>query len=198
MAAHVKERGLARGDEPQENGGVKLHAVALAFAVLALAACDNPKPRQVPPDPMALAPPPEAPAAAPGEGMSVGLPKRAEFPGFYLDRVGSAPDPLNRQPAVTPGAAPMVLSGFGFDPIAKLPAKGVDVAIDGKTYGADYGRPREDVANFHKLPALAATGFTLTLPAETLAKGAHSAVVRVVAADGKGYFESPAIPFQVN
>jgi len=198
MAEHVKERGLARRGEPQENGGVKPHLAALAFAALALTACDNPKPRQVPPDPMALAPPPEAPAGAPASGMSAGLAKRAEFPGFYLDRVGQAPDPLNQQPAVTSGAAPMVLSGFGFDPVAKLPAKGVDVAIDGNAYGADYGRPREDVANFNKVPALTPTGFTLTLPAGTLAKGPHIAMVRVVAADGKGYFESPAIPFQVN
>ncbi len=121
-----------------------------------------------------------------------------EFPGFYLDRVGSAPDPLNQQPAATAGAAPIMLSGFGFDPVAKLPAKGVDVAIDGKAYGTEYGRPREDVANFHKVPALTATGFAATLPADALAKGPHTATVRVIAADGKGYFESPAIPFQVN
>lgn len=175
---------------------MKPHAVVM-LAVLALAACDNPKPRQVPPDPMALPPPPAAPAAAPGVGLSPGLPKRAEFPGFYLDRVGQAPDPVNRQPAATPGDAPMVLSGFGFDPVARLPAKGVDVAIDGRAYGATYGAPRQDVANYFKAPALAATGYSVTLPAGTLAKGPHNVTVRVIAADGQGYFESPQIPFTV-
>jgi hypothetical protein len=176
---------------------VKIQAVA-ALAALALAACDNPKPRQVPPDPMALAPPPLAPAAAPTDGMSAGLARRPEFPGFYLDRIGSAPDPVNKQPAVTSGAQPMVLDGFGFDPVAKVPAKGVDVVIDGKAYGTAYGQSRPDVASFHRVPALAPTGYAMTLPAGTLAKGPHTALVRVIAADGKGYFESPVINFTVN
>ena len=36
-----------------------------------------------------------------------------------------------------------------------------------------------------------------TLPAGTLAPGPHIAVVRVVAADGKSYYEGVAIPFGV-
>lgn len=180
---------------------MKRHAVAvLAVAALsagALAACDNPKPRKVPADPMALPPPPAAPAAAPGAGMSPDLPRRSELPGFYLDRVGQAPDPVSKQPAATPGDQPIVISGFGFDP-AKVPAKGVDVAIDGKAYGATYGGARPDVANYFKVPALAATGYSLTLPAGTLADGPHNVTVRVIAADGTAYFESPSVPFTVD
>jgi hypothetical protein len=175
---------------------LKTH-VLLATAALTLGACDNPKPRHVPDDPMALAPPPAA-VAAPTEGLSAGLPKRPEFPGFYLDRVGSAPDPLNRRPAVTSAAQPIVMDGFGFDPVTRTPAKGVDVVVDGKAYGAAYGHKRQDVADFHKTPALADVGYTVTLPVGTLAPGAHSAVVRVIASDGKAYFESPPIGFQVS
>ena len=102
------------------------------------------------------------------------------------------------QPEVTPGYAPIVLSGFGFDPVAKAPAKGVDVVIDGKAYAATYGGAREDVANYFKTPGLAATGYALTLPAGFLVNGPHKVVVRVIAADGQGYFESPAIPFTVD
>ena len=90
-----------------------------------------------------------------------------------------------------------MLDGFGFDPVAKAPAKGVDVVIDGKAYGAAYGGSRPDVASYFKAPGLTATGFTATLPAGSLAMGPHTAVVRVVAADGKGYFEGPTIAFTV-
>jgi hypothetical protein len=180
---------------------VKPHAVAVlaAVALAGLAACDSPKPRQVPPDPMAKAlPAPSGVIAAPTDGASEGLAKRTEFAAFSLDRVGEALDPLNKQPAGTPGDAPILLNGFGFDPVAKAPAKGVDVAIDGKAYAATYGVARADVAAYFKTPGLAATGFTLTLPAGFLVNGPHKVAVRVIAADGKGYFESPPIAFTVD
>ena len=177
---------------------MKPHAFAV-LAALSLAACDNPKPRHVPPDPMAAAQPPlDAVIAPPEDGATEGLARRTEVAVFYLDRVGAALDPLKNQPAGTPGDAPIVLNGFGFDPVAKAPAKGVDLAIDGKAYAAAYGGDREDVANYFKAPGLAATGYTLTLPAGFLVNGPHTVTVRVIAADGAGYFESPKIPFTVD
>lgn len=169
---------------------------AATMAALALCACEQGKPRHPPPDPMAVAQAP-APAAAPTEGMSAGLVKRSEPAGFFLDHVGQAADPRGKPPAVTPAGAPIVLDGFGFDPVAKAPAKGVDVVVDGKAYGTAYGSPRQDVANYFKNPALVNVGFTTTLPAGSLAVGPHAVVVRVVAADGLGYFESPGTYFTV-
>jgi hypothetical protein len=176
---------------------VKLHAVA-ALAALVLAACDNPKPRHIPADPMAAPPPPAAAVPPPKDGMSAGLPKLPRLAGFTPDRIGAAQDPLNRQPAVTPAAEPILIAGFAFDPAAKLPGKGVDVVIDGKAYGTGYGVSRQDVSAYFKTPALEHSGFTVTLPAATLAKGPHALVLRVIAADGKGYFESPQIAFAAN
>ena len=178
---------------------MKSQPLALAvLAALALAACDKPKVRHVPPDPMAvqMVETPDIPAAT-GDGLSVGLPKRPEFPGFYLDHIGAALDPMNHQPAVTAAGDPILLDGFGFDPTTKTPAKGVDVVIDGKAWPTTYGSPRGDVASFNKVPGLIAVGFATRLPPKTLAPGAHTAVVRVVAADGKSFFEGPAIPFSV-
>jgi hypothetical protein len=117
--------------------------------------------------------------------------------GFFLDHVGQAADPFNKRPAVTAAGQPAVLDGFGFDPVAKAPAKGVDVIVDGKAYGTKYGAPRADVAAFFKVPALVNVGFKTTLPAEALAPGAHTAVVRVISADGAGYYDSPVLPFEV-
>ena len=170
--------------------------ILLGWAAVTLTACDKAKVRAVPPDPMAAAAP--APEAGPPAAvLSAGLTKRPEFPGFYLDRAGAAPDPINRQPAVTPADQPIVLDGFGFDPVAKTPAKGVDVVVDGKAYGTTYGGPRQDVATYNKVPGLVPVGYRTTLPAGALAVGSHTVVVRVIAADGKAYFEGPPIAFQV-
>ena len=174
-------------------------------ALAGLTACEQGKPRHPPPDPMAVAPPASAAAPAlaagagvtPSEPLSEGLSKRREVAGFFLDHAGAAVDPRSRQPAVTPAGQPTVFDGFGYDAVAKLPARGVDVVVDGKAYPAAYGAQRPDVAQFFKIPALINVGFKATLPAEALTPGAHLVLVRVVAADGKGYFDSPAVPFMV-
>ncbi len=169
---------------------------AALMAALALGACDKAKERHTPPDPFASLPP-EPTSAPPTEGLSKGLAKRAELAGFSLDHAGAAQDPLNKRPAVTPADRPVRLDGFGFDPVAKAPAKGVDVVVDGKAYGTAYGAARPDVASYTKAPGLVKVGFSATLPAGALAPGPHIAVVRVVAADGKGYYEGPPIRFEV-
>lgn len=172
---------------------------AAGLAAISLAACEQGKPRHLPPDPMAVAPTPAAaePAAQPG-GLSAGLRKRPEPAGFFLDHAGAAVDPRSRQPAVTPAARPVVFDGFAFDPVAKAPAKGVDVVVDGKAYGAAYGAERPDVARFFKAPMLVKVGFKATLPAGALTIGPHTVVLRIVAADGKSFYESPQIAFQAN
>jgi hypothetical protein len=170
----------------------------LALAGLALGACEQGKPRHPPPDPLALATLPGQAAVGPAGALSVGLAKRPEAAGFFLDHAGAAVDPRSRQPAVTAAGQPTIFDGFGFDAPAKLPAKGVDVVVDGKAYGATYGTPRPDVAKFFNAPGLVNVGFRTILPAGSLAVGAHTVLVRVVAADGKGYFDSPAIAFSAN
>ena len=151
---------------------------------------------------MALAPPPAAtssaapPSAAPP--LSIGLAKRPEAAGFFVDHIGAAADPRSKQPATTPAGQVTVIDGFGFDDATKTPAKGVDVVIDGKAYGSTYGSARPDVARYFKAPALVKVGFKAALPAESLTVGTHTLVVRIVAADGKGYFISPNIVFSVN
>ena len=172
--------------------------VATVAVLAALSACDKPKPRHPPRDPMAVAPPPVATVAAQTQApISEGLKKRAEMAGFSLDTVGQAPDPFNKQPAVTSAAEPITLQGFGFDPVSRRPARGVDMVIDGKAYGTAYGAGRADVAAYFKTPALTAVGFKTVLPPGLITVGQHSAIVRVVALDGKSYFDGPPIAFEV-
>lgn len=172
-------------------------ATALLGVALALGGCDKGKPRHIPPDPFAAAPPPAPPPPPPTEGLSKGLSKRSGEPGWFLDHIGGAVDPVSHPPAVTAAGAPIVVDGFGFDAAAKLPAKGIDVVIDGKAYGTAYGHARKDVGVFFKNPALTASGFRTTLPAGTVAAGKHALRLRVVASDGEGYFETRQVNFEV-
>jgi hypothetical protein len=174
---------------------------ATGLCLVGLSACEQGKPRHPPPDPMAIAPPDAEAGPRPGaapDALSTGLAKRGGAAGVFLDHAGQAVDPRSRQPATTSGDQPMAFDGFGFDAAAKAPAKGVDVVVDGKAFGTTYGAPRADVAQFFKAPSLVNVGFKTVLPAGSLAAGPHTVVVRVVAADGKGYFDSPPIPFSVN
>lgn len=173
-----------------------LAAPAVALT-LGLCACDQGKPRHPPPDPMAQGPAPVEEAPLP-KALSEGLDKRPEAAGFFLDHAGAAFDPYNKPPAVTPRDRPVVFDGFGFDSVAKIPARGVDVAVDGKAYGTAYGAVRQDVATYFSQPGLANVGFRVVLPTGTLSVGPHKVAVRVIAADGKGYYESPPIAFTVN
>jgi hypothetical protein len=167
-----------------------------ALVALTLAGCEKAKPRHLPFDPMAT-PPPQPSASAPTEGLAAGLPKAAAFAEFAIDRVGAAPDPRNRQPAITPAGQPVFIKGFAFDPTAKAPGRGVDLVVDTKVYPAAYGSARRDVARFFKAPGLLAVGFETTLPATALAVGPHQVTVRVIAVDGASYFEGRKISFQV-
>jgi hypothetical protein len=173
-----------------------------AACALALTACEQGKPRHVPPDPMAKAPPPVIPipgAALPVPGLpslSAGLSKRPQAALFSIDSIGAAVDPLN-QPAVVPAGEPIFVRGFGLDPVTKTPGKGLDVVVDGKAYGTSYGAGRDDVAAYFKAAGLTKVGFKTTLPPGEVAAGRHQILVRVVAADGKGYYDGATIAFEV-
>lgn len=162
-----------------------------ALALVSLAACDQPKPRPAEPQAAAAPAPAPAPAVPPA---SAGLAKRAEMAGFSLDVINDAQDPLNK-PATISAGGPVTLAGFGFDPVAKAPAGGVDIVIDGVAYATAYGHQRKDVGDYFKAPSLEYTGFTVTLPAGVIKPGQHQAIVRVVAADKAGYFDSVPIGF---
>jgi hypothetical protein len=169
-------------------------ALVCLLALLALAACDRPKPRTVPPDPMAQ---PAATAVVQPlvEGRTASLRKRTEYPAAYLDHLGAATDPLKNRPAVTPAGAAIKFDGFGYDGVAGAPAKGIEVVVDSKAYVAEYGKPRADVMDFTKNPALGNTGYSLVLPPGALTPGPHMVRVRVIASDGASYYEIPPIPF---
>lgn len=163
-----------------------------ALLLVSLAGCDQPKPRRV-------APPAAAPAVAAASvaalpAASRGLAKRPERPNFSLDTINEAQDPLN-VPATIRSAGPITFTGFGFDPAAKAPGQAIDIVVDGVAYGTEYGHERQDVAGYYKTEAVRPSGFRTTLPPGTVKPGPHEVQVRVVAADGRSYFDGVAIAF---
>lgn len=162
-----------------------------AIPLMALSACDNPKPR---PGAAAAAAQASAPTVTPP--ASVGLKARPEAAMFSLDLINEAPDPRSKA-GVIRGGVPVTFAGWAYDPVGKTAAKAVDIVIDGVAYGARYRQPRADVASYFKNENLTETGFAATLPASAVVRGAHTVVIRVVAADGAGYFDGAPIDFQV-
>ncbi|HEV2533600.1 hypothetical protein [Phenylobacterium sp.] len=130
-------------------------------------------------------------------GPSDGLPRRFDYSPAYLDRAGAAFDPLNNPHAATPASEPIDLRGFAFDGPGRKLARGVDLVVDGVAYEARYGLRRDDVAKSQNDAELTACGFVLTLAPQSLAPGSHAVRVRVIAADGGGYYETPDHLFDV-
>lgn len=169
--------------------------VALLLPI-ALTACDQPKPR-----PQAAAAAAAAAVAAadtgapppPAAGTKAG--RRLEMAVFSLDMINEAADPLNT-PAKIQAGVPTTFSGFGFDPVARASGKAIDIVVDGVAYGTTCCQPREDVAAYYKTQAVLNSGFRVTLPAGTIKPGRHVAIVRVVSADGKGFYDSATLNFE--
>lgn len=162
-----------------------------AILLLAVAACDEPKHRPAAGGAAAVVTA-GAPALLPP--ASVGLARRPDMAVFSLDLINEAADPLNN-PARIKAGGPTTFSGFGFDPVAKTAGKAIDLVVDGVPYGTTYGSERPDVAGYYKTDAILLSGFRVTLPTGTVKRGPHKVVVRVVAADGKSYFDSATLSF---
>jgi hypothetical protein len=68
-------------------------------------------------------------------------------------------------------------------------AGGVVVELDGKSYPAEYGRPRPDVgALFHADQALAC-GFEWSVPVWDLGRTWHELAVKILTRDRSGYYD---------
>jgi hypothetical protein len=124
-------------------------------------------------------------------GRSMRLARRLGYSPAYLDKAGAAFDPLNNPGAATPASAPIDLRGFAFDGPRKALAGGVDLVIDGEAYEARYGLWRGDVAESQGDRELGPCGFVLTLAPQALEPGRHTVIVRTLAADGGGFYETP-------
>jgi phosphoglycerol transferase len=93
------------------------------------------------------------------------------------------------------GSEPLHVTGWAVDTKGTPQGWGVDVVVDGIPFPSVYGSDRQDVADYYKNPAYKPSGFTATVPIETLAKGQHSLSIRLVTSDRRCFYESVPLPW---
>jgi hypothetical protein len=109
---------------------------------------------------------------------------------YHVDVIGPLVNPLINPSGAVP-SKDLVVAGWAIDDPRKAAAGNVDVVVDHIPYAARYPIPRKDVAAYYKEPSYENSGFDFTIPAFQMTKGIHVFAVRVVASDGKSYWESP-------
>jgi hypothetical protein len=80
------------------------------------------------------------------------------------------------------------ISGWAVDGLAKKPAGGVLVAIDGKLLKTYYGANRSDVAVHFKNPNYKKCGWYIEIPVKILAPGNHKLSLKILSNDKLTYF----------
>jgi hypothetical protein len=111
--------------------------------------------------------------------------------------VGAVVEPFTKQPVTVSAGGELILRGFAVDRESKNAAGGVDIAIDGMPFMAQYGIARPDVADYFKTPAYAKAGFLFTMPARMFGNGRHQLAVRVIASDKSTFYQSPALAIEI-
>lgn len=84
-----------------------------------------------------------------------------------------------------------LFEGWAVDDLSGTVAAGVDVVVDGIPYRAVYGKARSDVAAARN-PAFHNSGFHFSLGPGVLSGGVHSFTIRIIASDGRSYYEGPS------
>ena len=182
------------------------HLLTLIVAMVLLSACGGGKDDSAsrsggaPPSPAVTES--KAPGSAPPvpplvPGMSQTLTKSDVAPIYHLDSIGSVSNPSPQKAGQLAGDTPVLIMGWAIDPANKNLAGGIEVVLDGSTYIAHYGTSRNDVADYFKRPDYQRAGFELLLPPGQLAKGEHSASIRVIASNKKSYYQSEVVKFVV-
>jgi hypothetical protein len=123
-------------------------------------------------------------------GATQALPRSSVPMTYYVDMVGPVVNPLSK-PSIEVPSKELLVSGWAVDYPRNVLAGGVDIVIDHIPYAAHYGISRKDVAAYYKQPSYENSGFDFTIPAVQMTRGVHVFAVRVVANDGKSYWESP-------
>jgi phosphoglycerol transferase len=110
-----------------------------------------------------------------------------------VNQIGMTFAPFDAAGAQVPSSEAFKVAGWAVDPPKRSPAGGVDVVIDRLVFPSIYGTARDDVAEYFRREGYRDTGFTATIPANTIAAGEHWLSVRVVSTDGACYYQSPPL-----
>jgi hypothetical protein len=123
------------------------------------------------------------------DGVTPAMTKVKGVPVHNLDLIEKVNIPYSLSTTIISLASDVEVRGWAIDEAAQKAAGGVELLIDGKAYKTQYGLDRPDVRTFFKNPAYNKSGFTFMLLANSLSRGPHNMIVRVISADAKTYYE---------
>jgi hypothetical protein len=109
----------------------------------------------------------------------------------YIDNIDGRS--LATGTATAPSNQSLTVTGWAVDAPAHRKASAVYIDLDGHLFPAFYGSERRDVAAASKEPAYGNSGFRGQISG---APGSHKVSLRIVNAEGTGYYAGPA--FQLN
>jgi hypothetical protein len=177
---------------------VCLSVVAAAVLAAAMVSCGKKDVESAAPSAVPAKGVPAGAGAALTPGASKELKRNNEPPFCNFDYLGPIHYPLTQKAPQLSGDEEILVAGWAADPSKKLLAGGVDVVIDGTPFKAGYGTDRTDVASHFNAPAIAKSGFQLSIPKKQLTKGPHGMAIRVITAEKNSYNEGPTLQFTVN
>jgi hypothetical protein len=122
---------------------------------------------------------------------------KGQPPMTVIDQIGTTRSPFGAGSVHVSASDELRVSGWAVDHPSRAAAGGVDVVIDRTPYPSTYGATRDDVADYFQRPAYRESGFAAGIPAGAIVKGEHALTLRVVASDGRCYYQSRPIPVTV-
>ena len=103
-----------------------------------------------------------------------------------------------KAPVTVDGAKEVVINGWATDSPRGKTATGVFVVLDGaRDVAAKYGLARSATAGLSGYDRYFYSGFSARIPPSTLMPGTHQLGLRIVSADGRFYYSTPAITLSV-
>ena len=109
---------------------------------------------------------------------------------YSIDVINGKTIPDENTPIVISGPE-ITVGGWAIDRQAQNAAGGVYINIDGtEDVPTKYGESRKDVATAHNNQNYQNSGFAASIMTASLSKGQHTLGLRILSADGKGYYES--------
>jgi hypothetical protein len=109
-----------------------------------------------------------------------------------VDQIGVMSAALPGDRLHVPSSREFAPTGWAVDQATGLPAKALDVLIDGRVFRSVYGIMRDDVAVYFKQEAYRPTGFVAVIPMHEFSKGRHELALRLVASIGACYYQTSA------
>jgi phosphoglycerol transferase len=113
---------------------------------------------------------------------------------YNLEWIGGSAAPFARTPVRVSLSGEFFVAGWAVDDPHQTVAGDVDVVVGDTAYSAFYPVDRPDVAKYLGVSTYRASGFIVRLDGENVGSGVRTLSLRILAADRRCYYQTPAIP----